>query len=240
MQRPFITAIVTGAGLGTRMGHMKNKMLIEIDGGRVLQRTLRALHRSGVIDAYVVVAKEDILPTVKQDILPQVFGENFSRVCVCLGGATRQDSVKEGLKHLPPETDYIAVHDGARPFIAPAVVKRCLARLLKGDVDGTICVLPMKDTIKFVNEAGIIENTPNRAHLFGAQTPQMFKKKALLEAYEKAIWEEIPITDDAQMVEIFGGRVATVEGDEANIKITTPMDLLFGERILTEREDLDE
>ena len=68
----------------------------------------------------------------------------------------------------------------------------------------------------------------------------MFKKKALLEAYEKAIWEEIPITDDAQMVEIFGGRVATVEGDEANIKITTPMDLLFGERILTEREDLDE
>lgn len=240
MQRPFVTAVVTGAGLGTRMGHGKNKMLIEIDGCRVLQRALRALRRSGVFDAYVVVVKEDILETIKKDILPQVFGENFSRVTVCLGGPTRQDSVKMGLAHLPEETDIIAVHDGARPFVSTAVIQRCLSRVEQGDVDGAICVLPMKDTVKFVNEKGVIENTPNRAHLFSAQTPQMFTKSVLLDAYEKAIWEQIPITDDAQMVEIFGGKVATVEGDEANIKITTPMDLLFGERIVTEREDLDE
>ncbi|MDD7593260.1 MAG: 2-C-methyl-D-erythritol 4-phosphate cytidylyltransferase [Peptoniphilaceae bacterium] len=237
MEKPFITAIVTGAGLGTRMGGKKNKMLIEIDGGRVLQRTLMALYRSDVFDFFVVVVKEDILETVKTDILPQVFGENFSRVAVCLGGVTRQDSVKQGLLHLPEETDLVAVHDGARPFVTTAVVRRTVHRVLQGDVDGAIAAVPMKDTVKMCYDDGVIRNTPNRSQLFAAQTPQVFRKETILQAYERAIWEEIPITDDAQMVEIFGGRVATVAGDEGNIKITTPSDLLFGERILMERDE---
>lgn len=236
MTKAFVTAVVTGAGLGTRMGHLHNKMLIDIDGSQVLLRALRALHQSGAFDAYVVVVKEDIRQIVASEILPKVFGENFSNVQVCLGGETRQDSVKAGLDHLPPETEIVAVHDGARPFLAKPVIDRLLARVEKGDVDGAICVIPMKDTIKYVGEDGLVKMTPNRARLFAAQTPQVFWKKPLLNAYQKAIWEEIPITDDAQMVEIFGGTIATVPGDEANIKITTPVDLLFGERILSERE----
>lgn len=238
MKKPYITAIVTGAGLGTRMGGKKNKMLIEIDGGRVLQRTLMALYRADVFDFFVVVVKDDILETVKTDILPQVFGENFSRVAVCLGGATRQDSVKQGLLHLPEETELVAIHDGARPFVTAPVVRRVVHRVLQGDVDGAIAAVPMKDTVKMCHENGIIRNTPNRAMLFAAQTPQVFWKESILQAYERAIWEEIPITDDAQMVEIFGGRVATVTGDEGNIKITTPSDLLFGERILMDRDEV--
>lgn len=238
MAKAFLTALVTGAGLGTRMGSHNNKMLIDIDGVRVLQRTLRALKNANCFDSFVVVVKDDIKQVVEDDILPKVFGENFSNVRVCLGGETRQDSVKAGLDKLPPETDIVAVHDGARPFITIEVIERILNRIKKADVDGVICVVPMKDTIKYCDDSGIVKITPNRARLFAAQTPQVFFKGPILRAYKKAIWEKIPITDDAQMIEIFGGRVATVEGDEANIKITTPGDLLFGERILSEREGL--
>ncbi len=235
MKQPGITAVVTGAGLGTRMGAAPNKMLIEIDGSRVLYRTLLSLKEADVFDAFVVVVSEAIYEPVYNEVLPAVFGKNLSHVTICMGGTTRQDSVKSGLEHLPSGTEFVAVHDGARPFVTPEVVRRCADRLRKGDVDGVICVVPVKDTIKVLADDGSICHTPNRAQLFAAQTPQMFRREILMNAYEKAIWEEIPITDDAQMVEIFGGHVVTVPGDEVNIKITTPGDLFFGERILQER-----
>lgn len=234
MTHPYITAVVTGAGLSTRMASSKNKMLIEIDGLRVLERTLLALKASKLIDFFVVVVNERIRKSVEEEILPVVFGEGAS-VFVCLGGPTRQDSVKAGLKYLPEETELVLVHDGARPFIMPEVVKRCVDRMALRDVDGVIASVPMKDTIKMVSADGVIAQTPNRALLFAAQTPQLFWKAPLLRAYAHDIWNERPVTDDAQMIELAGGRVATVMGDEANIKITTPGDLVLGEKILAER-----
>lgn len=127
------------------------------------------------------------------------------------------------------------IHDGARPFVEPDLIRTMLFEMAQTAADGVICAVPVKDTIKVVQH-GVVETTPRRSSLYAVQTPQIFRRSVLQRAYEKARGEEVETTDDAQIVEIFGGTVHVVEGSYSNIKITTPEDLLLGETILRERE----
>ncbi len=232
---PYITAVVSAAGRGSRMGGDQNKMLLRLQGKTLLELTLRALDRVGRIDHFVIVIRPDDEEVVNR-ILPQVFPKKDCYTTT-YGGETREDSTWQGLQVLPEQTTIVLYHDGARPFISKEVVNRTLDALVKTTADGVICVVPVKDTIKVVNAQKMVETTPNRANLVAVQTPQVFNKKALVEAYCRSRTEEVQTTDDAQIVELFGGKIQTVLGDYENIKITTREDLLIGERILEARKE---
>ena len=151
------------------------------------------------------------------------------------GGSTRQGSVYNGLQALPEDAESVLIHDGARCLATADLFNRCAAAL--ETCEGLIAAVPVKDTIKVVDNAGFITDTPNRDDLWAAQTPQGFAVKRLKECHEKGKslgWE---VTDDAALFERCGLSVKIVEGEETNLKITTPVDLAIAEFILQRRLD---
>jgi 2-C-methyl-D-erythritol 4-phosphate cytidylyltransferase len=149
---------------------------------------------------------------------------------VLTGGQERQDSVKQGLDALSPGTEWVLVHDGVRPFVAPEQVVSCWHKAL--EQEAAVLAVPVKDTIKIVDIAGEIQSTPDRKSLWAIQTPQAFRVSLLQEAHDQAQREGFLGTDDAMLVERMGKPVHVVEGDYYNIKITTPEDLPWAEWIL--------
>lgn len=233
---PYITAVVSAAGRGSRMGGDQNKMLLHLQGKTLLEHTLQALQGVGCIDHFVIVIRPEDEEEIAGEILPQVF-KSKEAYTTTYGGETREDSTWQGLQAMPKQTTTVLYHDGARPFITKEVVDRTLEALANSNADGVICVVPVKDTIKVINAQKMVETTPNRANLVAVQTPQVFYKEALMNAYEKSRTEEVKTTDDAQIVELFGGKILTVLGDYENIKITTREDLLTGDLILASRKE---
>lgn len=146
------------------------------------------------------------------------------------GGSERQFSIYNALQMISTESDLVAVHDAVRPFVRKELIEECcrVASLHGGAVLG----VPAKDTIKKVDLDKAIESTPDRAFLWQAQTPQVFRKGLLLKAYESAIESEFVGTDDASLVERVGGKIQMVEGDRENLKITYPVDLKIAQLIL--------
>lgn len=151
-------------------------------------------------------------------------------IAVAKGGPERQDSVYNALKLLPPGAKTVLVHDGARPFVTPAFIRRLIKAL--GGFDGVVPALPPKDTIKEVSEKGTVVATLRRDALVSVQTPQVFSRDVLLNAYEKAMASGFYSTDDAALVEALGGKIKVVRGLAENIKITTPEDIAFAEALL--------
>ncbi|MDY3052113.1 MAG: 2-C-methyl-D-erythritol 4-phosphate cytidylyltransferase [Ndongobacter sp.] len=230
-----VSAVISAAGRGSRMGWERNKLLLPLSGKSILQRTLEALTEVREIDHFVLVIRPEDEATVREEILSGIKALTRERVTLCFGGDTREASTWCGLQHLPEEARTVLIHDGARPFVEPDLIRTMLFEMAQTAADGVICAVPVKDTIKVVQH-GVVETTPRRSSLYAVQTPQIFRRSVLQRAYEKARGEEVETTDDAQIVEIFGGTVHVVEGSYSNIKITTPEDLLLGETILRERE----
>ena len=131
--------------------------------------------------------------------------------------------------------DLIISHDAARPFIRREKILEAIESI--GDYDGLVVSVAAKDTIKYVDDDMTVVNTPNRSHLYMAQTPQVFKYKAIKDAYKLVFDEQINVTDDSSLLEIVGKKVKIIKGDYSNIKITTKEDLLFGELIARKREN---
>jgi len=220
-------AIISAAGLSKRMG--QPKLFLDLGGQTVLERTLVVFQATKVIDEIILVVNQEDVERSKK--------LSFSKIKqVIIGGQERQDSVCNGLKALPTEADIVAVHDGARPLVTPAIVERAVAEAKK--TGAAVVGMPVKDTIKQItndelrmtNEGITILKTLERKQLWQAQTPQVFKKDILLKAYEaKGI---VKATDDAMLVEKLGHKVTMVLGSYANIKITTPEDLIFAQAIV--------
>lgn len=234
---PYITAVVSAAGKGERMGWHRNKLLIPLDNICILERTLMALVAVEEIRSYVIVIRPEDREEIELGILPRVFGRVRDHVILAPGGPSRKDSIWNGLLALPDRTDLVLYHDGARPFVTPEVIRRTIRGLLESRVDGSICVVPVKDTVKVINDDRNVVTTPNREKLVAVQTPQVFHRESILRAYRNAREEDISATDDAQIVELAGGKIRTVRGDYENIKITTREDLLIGELIIKKRLD---
>jgi len=223
--------LIACAGSGRRMGAERNKLLLEVAGRPVLAWTLEAALASASIRWIGVVGQ----PIDQADILAMVEAANPQKpVAWIQGGDTRQDSVCNGLAALPADARSVLIHDGARCLVEPGLIDRCAAA-----VDGGAAVIaaaPVTDTIKRVDDQGLIQDTPDRSHLWGAQTPQGFPVEQLRQAHTRARAEGWSVTDDASLFERLGWAVSVMESSPANIKITTPFDLTIAEAVLAARQ----
>ena len=214
--------VVVAAGRSSRMGGT-DKTFAEIHGAPLIVHTLRRLARSDAVARIALVVAEDAVPRAKA----MVAEYGIAKVAaVCAGGERRQDSVYAGLLALG-HCRWVAIHDGARPCITGDVLERGLAAAQRWSA--AVAAVPVKDTIKVVGADDVITNTPERATLWAAQTPQVFDYGLLLRAHQLAAAD---YTDDAAMVEALGHAVRVFPGSYENLKVTTPEDLVFVSRLL--------
>jgi 2-C-methyl-D-erythritol 4-phosphate cytidylyltransferase len=226
-----ITAIIAGGGSGKRMGSQDNKLFVEIAGTALLALTVKTFDSAEMIDEIIIAVPADEIERTKTLIMKQ----SFKKVShVIAGGQTRQASVFNGLQSVSADTDVVVIHDGARPFVTKEIIARAVDSLkaCKAAVVG----MPVKDTIKTVNESGFIINTLNRNLLWQAQTPQVFDAQLIKEAYRLAQKDGFQATDDSSLVERLGERVKMIQGSYDNIKITTPEDIITAEAILRSKK----
>lgn len=224
----FNVAVILGAGNGTRMNIDKSKMLVEIGGKSVIERSVGVFADLPEIDEIIVVCREcDI-----EEFSNILTNENVTFV---IGGDTRQQSVMNAIEVID-KCDYIIIHDGARPLVTQRVIINTLdvAQSSKAAATG----VKVKDTIKVVDDDMKITATPNRSNLVSIQTPQIFDFELYKKAVKKAKAENKDYTDDCQLAENLGLKVSVVEGDYDNIKITTKGDIQFAESVLKSRGDL--
>lgn len=217
-------AIIAAAGMGSRMGLGYNKAYMPLGGKPVLLRTLNALMNSGLYAGAVIVIRPDERAQV-MDML----ADCKWRVILADGGNTRQESVRNGLRALPEDCEYVAVHDAARPFVTQNILEATLSAAIKYG-SGVACTL-VTDTIKQVDDKGGVR-TLNRDELRAVQTPQTFEKHLLVAAHEWAYARGISATDDSALVEMKEGSVHLVATDDGalNIKLTTPADIKGAQR----------
>lgn len=224
----MVWAVVVAAGRGARAGFAGNKVFQKVAGKTVLTRTLRALENSGAIDGIVLVLAGHEFSEYEK--IAESEGRCPLVRALAKGGATRAESVYNGLKMVPQEADIVAVHDGARPFVTPEVVRATIesAREFGSGVIATQVV----DTIKQADDDGRAVATPDRASLRAVQTPQTFRKEEIFAAYEKAFAAGESATDDASLYERHVGpvRLVTAKGAEKNKKLTLPEDFVQAER----------
>lgn len=218
-------AIITAAGIGKRMGSSQPKQYLELGGKPILCRTLEVFEAAKLVDAIVLVTDPNSLTLVKDLILKQCRAPKVKWVVA--GGEKRQDSVSRGLKAVPLGCEIVCVHDGVRPFVTPELIDKSIE---EAKAHGAcIVAIPMKDTIKRVDGEGRIVETVERAGLWRAQTPQTFRYDVLESAMNQAMTEKFYGTDEASLVERYGHDVYILAGNERNIKITTPEDLVIAE-----------
>lgn len=220
--------IIVAAGKGERMGTVLPKPFLSLLGVPLLVYTLRNVMRSTLVrKVFVVIApeRESLCQKLLHSYEP--FGVPISLV---YGGAERQDSVRLGLAVLDPDSEIVAIHDAARPFLDPEILDRSI--VTAAEHGGALVALPVKDTIKRITEGGMVLETIPRQKLWMAQTPQTFQVPLIREAHACALVEGVTATDDAALVERIGGTVKVVLGNWRNFKITTPEDLQLAEAIL--------
>lgn len=227
--KPFVSAILVAAGSSTRMGTDESKLFLPLLGIPVIARTLSALEQADSIHEVVIVTRTQDL----RRMLTVIDQYQFQKVRAVLpGGETRQHSVGIGTAACP-DSDYLAIHDGARPLIEPDTINRCVQDAMEHQA--SIVAVRMKDTIKEADENGFITITPDRSRLWSVQTPQIFEQSLYLSALEQAEQQNCTFTDDSQLIEQFGARVHICEGSYSNLKITTPEDIALAEQYLRER-----
>ena len=217
------TAIILAAGQGKRMGTAVPKQFLEIDGIPVIVRTLRVFDESPLIDRIILVAQEDYTDYCRTEIIERYgFSKN---VRIVAGGKERYQSVWNALL-VCEGTDYVMIHDGARPFADQKILARADEAMRK--YGAAAAGMPSKDTVKIADDDGFAVSTPDRSHVWIIQTPQAFSYSLIRKANELLMAEDrmAGVTDDAMIVEASGlARVRLFEGSYKNIKITTPEDL---------------
>lgn len=226
-----IVALIVAAGRGERAGQSGPKQYVRLAGRSVLARSIEAMAAfKAVVAIQCVIHADDraLYDDAIRDIAPRIKKRLRDPVT---GGATRQQSVLAGLEALDgKDCGTVLIHDAARPFVSSQLIKRVIDAVpMAGAV---IPALPVSDTIKQLDENGTVVSTPDRAQLRAAQTPQGFDFKLILGAHRAMV--DRATTDDASLIEALGGRVAPVEGERDNIKLTTPEDFLMAELRLTE------
>ena len=219
--------IIVAAGSGSRMNMGINKQFIKLKDKEIIVYTLEKFYKHKNIDEIVVVVKEEEAEFFKNEIIDKY---NFENIKIAYGGKERQNSVYNGLKMLDDKCDIVLVHDGARPFISEKLIDSCIEEAKNHNA--VVVGVPVKDTIKVINEDNDIVETPERSKLWAVQTPQTFNYDILVKSYEDAFENEFYGTDDAMLVERIGYKVKMIEGSYNNIKITTQEDLNIGKQIL--------
>ncbi len=210
------SVIIVAGGSGKRMG--RPKQMLPINGKPVLERSIEAFLKIPQVGQIVVVTGEDIFEKISK---------HYKNLTHALAGETRLQSVINGVNALNPKFELVAVHDGARPLVSPKDIKAGLASAAKNKA--AVLAVPVKDTIKKVS-GGKITETLDRSVLYAAQTPQCYRAEILKKALNK-YGDLKDATDESQLVEKLGVKVAVVVSDYKNIKITTPEDIIIAEAL---------
>lgn len=221
-------AIIPAGGSGKRMQGRLSKQYLSVGGKPILVHTLSVFQRSPDIDEIVLVVLEEDVQRVRQEIVKP---RGISKVRhVLAGGEQRQDSVRNGLAVIGNDVEIVLIHDAVRPFVSGDLIHRAVQ---EAEIHGAVTVgMPVKDTIKRVDQNGGVLETLERQVLWMTQTPQAFKRSIIQEAYRKADEDQFYGTDDASLVERMGVRVKMIAASYENIKITTPEDLLMAEFLI--------
>ena len=223
----YCGAVIVAAGSASRMGGI-DKVMAPLGGEPMILRTVRAFEDCETVKEIVIVTREDLIGPIAE------LCSGFTKIrSVVQGGSSRQESVKLGLLALSKEVRLAAVHDGARPLVSGELIDKVIRAA--HSYGAAAPAIPVKDTIK-IFEGGFIAATPDRSTLRAVQTPQVMDRDLLLGALEKAEQEGTSLTDDCSAVEHIGMRVRLVEGEERNLKVTTPLDLKIAELLLEEKK----
>ena len=225
--------IIVAGGSGERFGDPRGKQFVELCGLPMLAWSIVAAESCPSVAEIVIVCAQARLSTVRDDVLSRL--ALTKPVTLAPSGSTRQESALSGLRAASDLLELVAVHDAARPLVDPELVERALACVrTDASLDGAILAVPCTSTLKVVSGTTIV-STPARDLYWEAQTPQVFRREALLAANRRALREGIVGTDDASLVERAGGTVAVVESTRDNIKVTLPEDLALAEAALERR-----
>ena len=221
----YCGAVIVAAGSASRMGGI-DKVMADLDGEPMILRTVGTFQNCDAVKEIVVVTRPDLMQRMMS------LCRNMDKVtAIVAGGKDRQESVELGLNALSNRVKLAAIHDGARPLITNEVIDRTVRAA--HSYGAAAPAIPVKDTVKTV-QGGVVSHTPDRNTLRAVQTPQVFDYDLLRGALKQARQEKAAITDDCSAVERMGFSVKIVEGDERNIKVTTPMDLKIAQMLLEE------
>jgi 2-C-methyl-D-erythritol 4-phosphate cytidylyltransferase len=220
-------AIIVAGGSGIRMNAGMPKQYLPIAGKPILALAVDPFEKSPLIDEIILVVSEEYLAYASREIVDKYNLKKVSKIIS--GGATRRESVLAGLSACPQVSDYVAIHDGVRPFVRTSLIEQLFIAVQQ--TGAAIPAVNAKDTVKFVEKNFIVSTIP-REKAFLAQTPQVFRYINILEFHRKAADQNFEATDDAILAEQYGMKVAIVPGYYDNIKITTPEDLILAEEIM--------
>ena len=232
-QRNTCSAVIVAAGSAQRMG--ADKVMLELGCMPVLARTLLAFQNCDAIDEIIVVTRMEKVEEVAS--LCKKYGVTKAGK-VIRGGKTRMESALAGVSEARRGAKLIAIHDGARPFVTDEVIHRTVDAAAA--YMSAVPVIYSTDTLKTIDEDGLITGSVDRDRTVRVQTPQVFNADLIKGALTKAVSDGLTLTDDCSAIEIMGIKTHTVDGDEDNIKLTTPRDLQLGELILKTRGDYSE
>jgi len=228
---PRCAGIVPSAGKGIRMGSSVKKQFLSLCGEPVLVHTLRVLQTCPEMDEIILVVPEEDRAFCREQIVEKYGFDKI--VSIISGGRERQDSVYAGLLSMVSPPDLVVVHDGVRPFLTGEMIRESVRLAAQGV--SAVAGVPVRDTIKSVDSSLMVTKTLSRETLWSIQTPQAFPYRDLVRAYESAYEDGFLGTDDASLIERLGLPVRVVMGNNENIKITSPLDLVLGEEILKQR-----
>ena len=224
----MLTAIIVAAGDSRRMGF--DKLFAAIAGRPVIAHTIHAFERADCVGEIIVVARKDRLDEIKAIVCDKDFKKVRS---IIPGGKHRQDSVGAGLTHLDPAAKYVAVHDAARPLITTEQIERVFEQCRMHAAASL--TEPISDTLKYADSEFFVAGSVDRHQLYAMQTPQVFERRLIEDAYNAVYAENASVTDDVSAVERLGRKVILVPNEDFNFKITYPRDLALAEFVLTQR-----
>jgi 2-C-methyl-D-erythritol 4-phosphate cytidylyltransferase len=222
----MLSAIIVAAGSSKRVGF--DKLFSKLGDRSVLEHALAAFEEAESVSEIIVVCRD---PKLVQDAINQAGGRKVR--AVVRGGERRQDSVQTGLKELTEDSEFVAVHDAARPLITPREIERVFSAARKHGA--AVLASPMTDTLKFADANQIVSGSIDRQNVFAMQTPQIFRRQLLVDAYQRISEDSVTITDEVSAVEHAGGKIAIVAARDSNLKITYAGDLPIAEFILKQR-----
>ena len=223
----MLSAIIVAAGSSRRMGF--DKLLAPIGDRTVIAHAVEAFARSACVNEIILVVRDD-----RRQQFQSLFGSGDKMRGIVAGGEHRQDSVEAGLAQLDDGTKYVAVHDGARPLITPNEIDRVFEQArLQG---AAALAEPVSDTLKRVNNELFVLDSVDRKQVYAMQTPQIFAREILLEAYRSITKAGEPVTDEVSAVQRLGRKVTVVPAEDFNFKVTFERDLRLAEAVLRERQ----
>jgi len=222
-----ISAILLAGGKGTRMRRATPKQYLELGDKKICLYSFETLLESPEIDEIIVVCEEEFQSVFPKGNKPLKFAKP---------GKRRQDSVESGLLAISKDADLVCIHDSARPFLDADMLSRVI---IDGqEMGAATAAMPLKFTVKQVDDRGFVTKTPPREFLYEVQTPQVIRASFLREGFTLANEKGLTVTDDTSLIELLGKPVRLTEGSSSNIKITSPEDLLLAREILQERRVL--